>query len=170
MFKMILSMLAAMAVSIVASVAEAQQITHPVNDYANVLAPAEEEALAHQILTVEDESRIAGHPVQMALLLVNTTSGIPIDEYALRVAREWGGGTATLNDGLLIVFAMTDHKSDIEVGRGLENRITDVEATRALHAARSALQAGQNALAFRGVIADLGRLTGVPAGGRYWPR
>lgn len=125
-------------------------ITRPVNDYANVLSNADEARLSERLVATRNTTG-----VQIALLVVNTTDGQPIDDYALAVMRRWGGGSATRNDGILVTFAMLDHKSDVETGPGVQDRVPDAVAKRILDGARTAMRAHRYADAFDGVLAEL---------------
>ena len=113
---------------IAASIATAQPaITRPVTDETGVLSSAAIEAIEARLLA----HREAGH-AQIALLLVHSTNGEPITDYANRAATAWGGGTASADDGVLFVLALDDHEMRIEVGYGLEASLTDAIAMRIL--------------------------------------
>ena len=110
--------------------ARAQSIEIPrgtgwVNDTANVLPEAERRALEAQLAAFERKN---GH--EIALLTVPTTSGQPIENFALEVARAWKLGKPGKNDGALLVVAVQDRKLRIEVGRGLEGELTDLYSGR----------------------------------------
>jgi len=57
---------------------------------------------------------------QVGILVVNTLHGEPIENYAKRVFKAWGVGRKNKNDGLLLVIAVRDRKSRLQVGYGLE--------------------------------------------------
>lgn len=63
--------------------------------------------------------------VQMLVLTVETTDGVPIEEYAISKASEWKLGRKGKDNGLLFVVALKDRKYRIEVGYGLESVIPD---------------------------------------------
>lgn len=68
---------------------------------------------------------------QMAVLMISTLGTDDyIDRYALSVARQWGVGTDAKDNGVLLLIAKDDRKVRIEVGRGLEGDLTDVESSR----------------------------------------
>ncbi len=60
---------------------------------------------------------------QMVVLTVNTTGGIPIDQFSIDVANQWKLGQSQLDNGILMVIAKEDRKYSIEVGSGLETVI-----------------------------------------------
>ena len=67
---------------------------------------------------------------QIALLMVPTTGGEPIEQYALRVAEQWKLGRKRVDDGALLVVAKDDRAMRIEVGYGLEGALNDATAKR----------------------------------------
>ncbi|MBP2652837.1 MAG: hypothetical protein H6Q73_406 [Firmicutes bacterium] len=67
---------------------------------------------------------------QVVVVTVNTTSGNAVEEYALEVLRQWGVGNKELNNGVVILVAVADRQSRIEVGYGLEGRLPDAKTGR----------------------------------------
>ncbi|MCP4621084.1 MAG: YgcG family protein [Bradyrhizobium sp.] len=67
---------------------------------------------------------------QIAVLIVPTTDGEPIEQFALRVAEAWKIGRRKIDDGALLVVAKNDRRLRIEVGYGLEGALTDVTSKR----------------------------------------
>jgi uncharacterized protein len=67
---------------------------------------------------------------QIAVLIVPTTDGEAIEQYALRVAEAWKIGRKKIDDGALLVVAKNDRKLRIEVGYGLEGALTDATTKR----------------------------------------
>jgi uncharacterized protein len=62
---------------------------------------------------------------QMIVLTVQTTDGIPIEQFALQKAEEWKLGQKGKDNGLLMVVAVKDRKFRTEVGYGLESILPD---------------------------------------------
>jgi uncharacterized protein len=94
-----------------------------VNDEAGVLTPSEEQQLEAQLVAYDDSTSN-----QVAIVLVPTLDNYPIEEYALKLFREWGIGNKKTNNGVLIIAAIEDRKIRIEVGYGLEGAIPDITA------------------------------------------
>ncbi|WP_207512589.1 TPM domain-containing protein [Longitalea luteola] len=94
-----------------------------VNDLAGVLTPDEEQRLERQLVAYDDSTSN-----QVAIVLLNTLDDYPIEEYALRLFRDWGIGNQKTNNGVLIIAAIQDRKIRIEVGYGLEGAIPDITA------------------------------------------
>ena len=67
---------------------------------------------------------------QVAVLLVPTTGGATIEDFANQLFRAWKLGRKDVNDGILLVVAKNDHTVRIEVGYGLEATVTDLLAHR----------------------------------------
>lgn len=67
---------------------------------------------------------------QIAVLTIKSLQGEAPEEYALTVLRQWGIGDRKLNNGVLILVAVDDRRSRIEVGYGLEGALTDGLAGR----------------------------------------
>lgn len=69
---------------------------------------------------------------QIAVLLLPTTQPEDIAAYGIRVADAWKIGREKVDDGLIMIIAKNDHRSRLEVGRGLEGVIPDAIAKRVL--------------------------------------
>jgi uncharacterized protein len=94
-----------------------------VNDLANVLSPQEEEALERKLVAYDDSTSN-----QVAIVLIETLNDYPIEEYSLRLFREWKIGNKKTNNGVLILAAIADRRIRIEPGYGLEGAIPDITA------------------------------------------
>ncbi|MBU0639479.1 MAG: TPM domain-containing protein [Planctomycetes bacterium] len=64
-----------------------------------------------------------GH--QMIVLTVKTTDGVPIEQYALKLAEDWKLGQKGKDNGVLVVVATDDHRFRIETGYGAEASLPD---------------------------------------------
>ena len=87
---------------------------------------AEQKAALEQMLQAFEARKGS----QIALLLVPTTGGEPVEQYALRVAEQWKLGRKGVDDGALLVVAKDDRALRIEVGYGLEGALNDATAKR----------------------------------------
>ncbi|MFL6676650.1 MAG: TPM domain-containing protein [Massilia sp.] len=70
---------------------------------------------------------------QVFVLTVPTTGGRSIEEYAVGVFQQWKIGRKGIDDGVLLVVAVDDRKTRIEVGYGLEGWLTDARCSRIIH-------------------------------------
>jgi len=91
-----------------------------VEDYANVITSEHEHSLNGICQELEQKTS-----AQYIILTVNTTEGIPIEQFAIEHAQRWKLGQAGKDNGMLFVLAKNDRKWRFEVGYGLEGFITD---------------------------------------------
>lgn len=102
---------------------ELPELTQPVNDFANVIDPASEQAMDSLIRSLQQAS---GDVVVVAT--VDTFAPYAdIREYAVKLFENRGRGIAQRgkDNGLLVVLAVTDRQVWVEVGYDLEQFITD---------------------------------------------
>ena len=100
-------------------------LNSPVVDQANLLNPQQK-----QILTDKLQSIYRQGLAQAAVVIVPTTNGMPIFDYALQVAEKWQLGESDTDDGLLIVMAVNDRTIYILTGYGLEGVMPDAAVNR----------------------------------------
>ena len=95
----------------------------PVNDFAQVLASEDAFYLTQKLKAYEDTTS-----TQIAIVLLKSLEGEKIEVYAKKLAKSWGIGQKSKNNGVLILAAIQDRKIRIHVGYGLEKSITKEEA------------------------------------------
>lgn len=100
-------------------------LTGRVVDQAELLTPADEAELARQSEALEREIG-----PQFVVVTVASLQGRAIEEYGVQLGRAWGIGHQDRDDGVLLIVAPRERKVRIEVGYGLESRITDPFAAR----------------------------------------
>lgn len=90
-------------------------------------------------LSNEDVSRISNlinaerqkKSLQIGVLMIDTLgSDDSLEEYSLKVARQWGIGDKKQSNGALLFIAKNDRKMRIEVGNGMEGSLTDARASQ----------------------------------------
>ena len=91
-----------------------------VNDFAQVIDAASKERM--ELLCQELESKTGS---QLAVVTVTSLEGEPVEDYAVKLFQKWGIGKKEKSNGLLVLVAIQDRRSRIEVGYGLEGVITD---------------------------------------------
>lgn len=69
---------------------------------------------------------------QVAVLTVESLEGEVLEQYSIRVAQTWKLGSREKDDGVLLLIAKQDRKMRLEVGYGLEDRLTDLLSRRIL--------------------------------------
>jgi len=67
---------------------------------------------------------------EIAILTIDSLEGMPLEEYSLEVAREWGIGKEETDNGLLLLIAYKDRKYRFETGYGLEGVLPDARTGR----------------------------------------
>jgi uncharacterized protein len=96
-----------------------------VHDEAHVLSPAAVSTL-EQLLKVERDSTSN----QIAVFIIPSLQGQPIEDFSLRVAEKWKLGQEKKDNGVLLLIAIQDKQMRIESGSGLEGVLTDVQSHR----------------------------------------
>lgn len=90
------------------------------------------------VLTNESKNRLnslgsqiaAKTKAQVVVVTVKSLEGAALEDYSLAILREWGIGDKTLNNGVLMLVAVGDRESRIEVGYGLEGALPDAKTGR----------------------------------------
>ncbi|MEH7276868.1 TPM domain-containing protein [Neobacillus vireti] len=98
-----------------------------VQDFAKILTQVEIAELRNLGRSIEDQTT-----AQVSVLTVDTIGENTIEEYANAAFRQYGIGSEQQDNGVLLVIAVTDRLIKIEVGYGLEGRITDGKAGQIL--------------------------------------
>ena len=98
---------------------------HLVNDFTKTLSPLEMESLESKLVAFDDSTS-----TQIAVVVMRSTDGYPISDYAVELAQQWGIGQKDKNNGILFLVALDDHKLWISVGYGLEGALPDALAKR----------------------------------------
>ncbi len=91
-----------------------------VNDYSGTLTKSEVSQLENKLVAYNDSTS-----TQVAIVMIRTLDGYPIDDYAIQLAEKWGIGKAGKNNGVLIFIAVDDRKIFIPTGYGMEGVLTD---------------------------------------------
>jgi len=134
-------------------------LNEPVVDQANILNPQEKQRLEAQLRSIYQQGL-----AQAAVVIVPTTNGLPIFDYALQVAEKWQLGDDAIDDGLLIVVAVNDRDMYILTGYGLEGVLPDAAVNRIIREDITPLfkQDNYGAGVLAGVDALKSRLTADP--------
>ncbi|TNF79053.1 MAG: TPM domain-containing protein [Acidobacteria bacterium] len=132
-------------------------LTGRVNDYAEMIDQVTEERIDSKLRGFEEATGS-----QVVVLTIESLEGDPLEDFSLRVVETWELGRQGVDDGLLLLVARDDRKMRIEVGYGLEGRLTDLESGRILNnILRPAFRSGEFAAGIEaGVDAIVGTLQG----------
>jgi uncharacterized protein len=96
-----------------------------VNDYAGMLSPESSQALE---ATLTDFER--SDSTQIVILTIPSLEGENLEEYSIKVAEAWRIGQKKIDNGVILLIAKQERKIRIEVGRGLEGKLTDLVSGR----------------------------------------
>ncbi len=99
-------------------------LTGPVVDLAHLLPANIRTQLAARLSAY---ARANGK--QLVVVTFPTLNGYPIDEYGYRLGRKWGIGQKHKDNGALLLVDAGEHQVRIEVGYGLEGRLTDATSS-----------------------------------------
>lgn len=91
-----------------------------VNDFAHVADQSTAQQMDDLCKQIDDKAH-----AQIAVVTINTLDGRDIESYAVDLFHQWGIGAKATNRGVLILYAIHDHKARIEVGYGLEPILPD---------------------------------------------
>lgn len=95
-------------------------LNNPVIDEAQVLSMQDKQILEQKLRQLNDQG-IA----QTAVVVVPSTDGKDIYDYAMQVADKWQLGRKNVDNGLLILVSINDRKAYILTGYGLEGVLPD---------------------------------------------
>ncbi len=106
------------------STPEFPELTGRVVDRAEMLAP-DVEARLSQILQAHEQASTE----QVVVVTLPDLQGFPIEDYGYQLGRHWGIGQEGEDNGALLIVAKDEREVRIEVGYGLEGRLTDAESS-----------------------------------------
>lgn len=98
-----------------------------VTDLTGTLSEADRQDIERILREYEEK-----HGSQVVVLVVDTTAPETIEDYSMRVAESWKVGRKKIDDGVIFMIAMSDHRARIEVGYGLEGVLPDARAKQIL--------------------------------------
>jgi uncharacterized protein len=94
-------------------------------DETGTLSPAQQAALAGKLAALEERKGS-----QVAVVIVPTTEPETIEEFSIRLGEAWKLGRKGVDDGAILVVALSDRRMRIEVGYGLEGALPDAVSKR----------------------------------------
>ena len=97
-------------------------LTERVVDNAGLLSSSEKEELSSCLESLEDTTG-----AQIAVLTVATLAGDSLESFGIRVADTWKLGQKDEDNGAILIVALAERKIRIEVGYGLEDKLTDMK-------------------------------------------
>lgn len=94
-----------------------------VSDYAGVLTREQIAALDARLRSYEEETTN-----QIAVAILKSLDGEDLEDFSIRLAEKWKIGTASRDNGVILLISLDDRKMRVEVGYGLEGALTDATA------------------------------------------
>ena len=119
------------ALSLISLRQSAQELPEPmmprrlVNDFTDLLATAQEEALENKLVTFSRETT-----TQIAVVTWDDLQGYDINDFTQRLGQKWGIGQAEYDNGLLILISPEMREISIQTGYGVEGAVPDAIAKR----------------------------------------
>lgn len=98
---------------------------HFVTDNAGALSDSTRAAVENELQAYE---KATGH--QIVVWIGQTTGGVPLETFTGETADHWKVGRKGHDDGAVLFLFMRDRKIRIEVGYGLESKLTDADTHR----------------------------------------
>ncbi len=96
-----------------------------VNDYAGMLDRQTVQQLEGELTEFEKSDS-----TQIVVLTIPSLQGESLEEFSIKVAEAWKVGWKGVDNGVILLVVKNDRKVRIEVGRGLEGKLTDLVAGR----------------------------------------
>jgi uncharacterized protein len=101
-----------------------------INDYAGVLS-AEDRARLEDRLRAREQ----GSSNQVVVAIFRSLQGESLEDYSIRLAQAWRIGQKGLDNGVIFLVFTEDRKMRLEVGYGLESKLTDAISSQILRQA-----------------------------------
>jgi uncharacterized protein len=100
---------------------------HRINDYAGALSADERTRLEDKLRARERESSN-----QVVVAIFRSLQGESLEDYSIRLAQAWRVGQKGLDNGVVFLVFVEDRKMRLEVGYGLESKLTDALSSQIL--------------------------------------
>ncbi|MDD5434592.1 MAG: TPM domain-containing protein [Nitrospira sp.] len=101
------------------------QLKGYVNDYADMITPSVEANIEEALRNFEQTDS-----TQIVILTIPSLEGDAIEDFGIRVADAWKIGQQHKDNGVILIVSKDDRKMRIEVGQGLEGKLTDLMSGR----------------------------------------
>lgn len=122
-----------------------------VSDFAHILDATSRDQLERYCAALEKSTK-----AQLAIVTIPSLGETPIEDFANSLFRRWGIGQKAGDEGVLLLLAIRDRKSRIEVGYGLEPILPDGFVGSVLREMRPSLREGNYGQALIAGAAQIG--------------
>jgi uncharacterized protein len=140
-------------------VAKLPQPTGYVSDFANVIDAASQEQIDELCSELDKQAH-----AQIAVVTINSLDGNSIEEMSTAIYDKWKIGSKATDKGILMLFAIQDHKRRIEVGPGLQGILNDAKVGDIGRSMVPQLKDGQYGPAIFGGVQQLSNVIAADAG------
>lgn len=96
-----------------------------VTDFTQTLSSEQVQMLENKLVEFDNNTS-----TQIAVVIIQSTGGYEIADYAVRLAQQWGIGNKKYDNGILLLVALKDRAVTIQTGYGVEGAVPDVIAHR----------------------------------------
>jgi len=96
-----------------------------VNDYADMMSASTKAKIESELTAFEKSDS-----TQIVILTIPSLQGESLEDYSIKVVESWKIGRKGKDNGVLLLVASRERKIRVEVGRGLEGKLTDLTAGR----------------------------------------
>ncbi len=100
-------------------------LTGRVNDFAGMMSAGTRASLESRLAEFERTDS-----TQVVVVTIPSLEGEAVEDFSIRLAEAWKIGQAGRDNGAVFLVSRDDRKMRIEVGRGLEGKLTDLLAGR----------------------------------------
>lgn len=108
-----------------------------VTDTTGKLSPSQVSQLNHKLTDYQRRTQN-----EVAVLLIPTLGGENVDDVTHQVFKTYGVGKAGLDNGVLFLLAVNDHKMRLQTGKGVEGDLPDIQTKQMQDSIRSYLRSG----------------------------
>ena len=133
--------------------------TSYVSDFAGVIDPASKAQIEELCGEVDRQAHAT-----IAVVTIKSLDGQTIEDFTTALEDKWKVGPKGTDKGILMVFAIQDHKRRIEVGYGLEGILNDAKVGDIGRSMVPQLQQGQYGPAIQGGVVQIANVIAADAG------
>lgn len=99
-----------------------------VNDYGNMMSQETRSKIENELIAFEQSDS-----TQIVIVTIPSLEGEVLEQFSIKVAEAWKIGQKGKDNGVILLVSKQDRKIRIEVGRGLEGKLTDLMAGRIIN-------------------------------------
>ena len=152
-------MLALCGVAAAESVKDLPKPASYVSDFAGVIDATTRQQMEQLCGELDHQAH-----AQIAIVTVHTLGDASVEDFATDLEQKWGVGPKGTDHGVLMLFAMNEHKDRIEVGYGLEGILNDAKVGDILRSERPLMEQGQYSQAIYGDLRQVANDVAAGAG------